>query len=149
MTTYQEQTHFTFWAALKSPLIIGADLNNITKASLDILKNKEIIAINRDKLGTAVNYLPDISKEGQYQTWAGLLGSGKSRHIILAQNYGNSPVNISIPIKSIPGLESLLKHSKLNAVDVWEGKKLRALGESIELKDVQVDQVKALVISVR
>ncbi|PNP79747.1 hypothetical protein FNYG_06840 [Fusarium nygamai] len=40
MTELEEQTHFSFWAALKSPLIIGADLKNISDTSLVIYKNK-------------------------------------------------------------------------------------------------------------
>jgi hypothetical protein len=40
------------WAINKSPLIIGAALDpkRLSKASLDILSNKEIIAINQDSL---------------------------------------------------------------------------------------------------
>jgi alpha-galactosidase len=33
---------------MKAPLIIGADIRNISKESLAILMNKEIIAINQD-----------------------------------------------------------------------------------------------------
>jgi len=44
----EELTHFALWAISKSPLIIGADLTTISKESLAILKNKDLIDINQD-----------------------------------------------------------------------------------------------------
>ena len=40
--------HFSVWALLGSPLFIGCDLREIDDATLNILKNKEVIAINQD-----------------------------------------------------------------------------------------------------
>lgn len=51
MTITEEKTHFALWCIAKSPLIMGNDLVNIRKESLDILKNSEIIAMNQDPLG--------------------------------------------------------------------------------------------------
>lgn len=39
MTHDEYQTHFAFWAALKSPLLIGCSLKGITHATLSILGN--------------------------------------------------------------------------------------------------------------
>ncbi|KAF5314739.1 hypothetical protein D9611_007253 [Ephemerocybe angulata] len=47
--TYDEaKSHFTAWALMKSPLVIGTHLQGASKETLEILKNKEIIAINQD-----------------------------------------------------------------------------------------------------
>ena len=46
MTIEEEKSHFALWAISKAPLIIGCDLTNIRKQSLEILKNQEIIAID-------------------------------------------------------------------------------------------------------
>jgi alpha-galactosidase len=51
LTFYENQTHFTLWAMLNSPLILGNDLRNMNRETLQILKNKEIIALNQDTLG--------------------------------------------------------------------------------------------------
>jgi alpha-galactosidase len=48
MTYYEQRTHFTAWALLKSHLIIGTDLRNASNETLEILLNKELIAINQD-----------------------------------------------------------------------------------------------------
>lgn len=51
MTTQEYEAHFALWALLKSPLLIGCDLNNMSADTFRILSNKEIIALNQDPLG--------------------------------------------------------------------------------------------------
>lgn len=48
LTAEEESTHFSLWAISKAPLIIGCDLSTVSEASLTILTNKEIIAVNQD-----------------------------------------------------------------------------------------------------
>lgn len=45
--------HFSLWAMLKAPLIIGNDIRNLTKGdvTMQILGNTEVIAVNQDPLG--------------------------------------------------------------------------------------------------
>lgn len=57
MTHDEYQTHFAFWAALKSPLLIGCNLKGISHATLSILANEEVIAVNQDPLGKQIDYL--------------------------------------------------------------------------------------------
>jgi alpha-galactosidase len=51
MTLEEYKTHFSLWAISKAPLLIGCDINTMTKEIYDILTNKEVIAINQDPLG--------------------------------------------------------------------------------------------------
>ncbi|KAF9029826.1 glycoside hydrolase family 27 protein [Hymenopellis radicata] len=48
LTLAESQSHFTAWAFLKSPLLIGTDLSKVSDQALTVLKNTEIIAINQD-----------------------------------------------------------------------------------------------------
>lgn len=147
MTELEEQTHFSFWAALKSPLIIGADLNNISDTSLAILKNKEIVALNQDDGGKAVSYLPDLSVEGKTQVWAGPLTSGRKQHVILALNYGTADADITIPISDVPGLSDISETHTLNVRDVWNRKDIGKLGDKITLNGIKPTQTKVIVLS--
>ena len=47
----EEEVHFGMWCILASPLLIGCDLTTISEASLNLLKNEELIALNQDPLG--------------------------------------------------------------------------------------------------
>ncbi|KAH8108621.1 glycoside hydrolase [Phellopilus nigrolimitatus] len=56
MTVDESKSHFTAWALMKSPLLIGTNLSAIKDSDLDILKNEEIIAINQDPVvGTSIS----------------------------------------------------------------------------------------------
>jgi alpha-galactosidase len=51
MTDAEDRSHFAMWSMLSSPLIMGNDLRSATKETIKTLTNKEVIAINQDKLG--------------------------------------------------------------------------------------------------
>ncbi|KAJ7610171.1 glycoside hydrolase family 27 protein [Roridomyces roridus] len=55
LTFEEAKAHFTAWAFMKSPLLIGTHLADASAETLSILKNTEIIAINQDPVvGTAI-----------------------------------------------------------------------------------------------
>jgi alpha-galactosidase len=146
MTEHEEQTHFSFWAALKSPLIIGADITKMNASSLNILLNKEIIAINQDDAGIAASYLPAISKEGTIQIWAGKLSAGDFGHVVLALNEGVNATDIHIPWSGIPELQTS-SNARYKVRDIWAAKNLGTLTGGITLTNVSSHQTKVLIIS--
>lgn len=116
MTLYQQQTHFTFWSALKSPLIIGADLSRLSNESLAILTNKNIIALNQDSLGKPVSYVETLSEDGLWQVWAGNIESG---YVVLLLNEKSYPQTISLQLSNL-GLGTPRK-----IVELWSEKTLK------------------------
>jgi alpha-galactosidase len=51
LTFHENQSHFTLWAILNSPLILGNDLRDMSEETLGILTNRDIIALNQDVSG--------------------------------------------------------------------------------------------------
>ncbi len=51
MNDTEDKSHFAMWCMLSSPLFTGNDYRKMSKETLAILTNKELIAINQDKLG--------------------------------------------------------------------------------------------------
>ncbi|SEN75239.1 NPCBM/NEW2 domain-containing protein [Actinacidiphila rubida] len=51
MTDTEYRTHFSLWSMMNSPLLIGTDLRKATQQTLDILSNRDVIALNQDTLG--------------------------------------------------------------------------------------------------
>ena len=45
------RSHFSMWAIMKAPLLIGTDVTNMTAATLATLTNAEVIAVNQDEMG--------------------------------------------------------------------------------------------------
>jgi alpha-galactosidase len=80
-TTPEEQTHFSMWAIIKSPLVIGGALKDtytsISQPSLDILKNVDVISYNKDSLGIAASFKRRWTESG-YEVWSGPLSGGRT-----------------------------------------------------------------------
>jgi len=74
MTAAEDRVHFAMWAMLASPLIMGNDLRSASKATIEILTNKEVIAVNQDKLGIQAYCHSD---EGDLEIWAKPLADGE------------------------------------------------------------------------
>ncbi len=51
MSVNEDRAHFSMWCMLAAPLITGNDLANMTPATLEILNNKAVIAVDQDSLG--------------------------------------------------------------------------------------------------
>ena len=50
MTESEDRAHFTMWCMMAAPLILGNDIRSMTKQTLDIITNREVIAIDQDPL---------------------------------------------------------------------------------------------------
>lgn len=76
--TYQEyRAHFSIWALMKAPLLIGCDVRNMTAETLEIISNKEVIAVNQDPLGVQGRKVHVAGKDDCLQVWAGPLAENR------------------------------------------------------------------------
>ncbi|MGV9253083.1 NPCBM/NEW2 domain-containing protein [Streptomyces sp. NPDC003697] len=51
MTDTEYRSHFSMWAVMAAPLLIGTDLRKASDATFDILGNEEVVAVDQDPLG--------------------------------------------------------------------------------------------------
>ncbi|MGW4891488.1 NPCBM/NEW2 domain-containing protein [Kitasatospora sp. NPDC004240] len=51
MTETEYRTHFSLWAQMAAPLLIGTDLRVAQQQTFDILTNADVIAVDQDPLG--------------------------------------------------------------------------------------------------
>ncbi|RUS16342.1 glycoside hydrolase superfamily [Endogone sp. FLAS-F59071] len=113
--TYEEyKSHFTFWAALKSPLIIGCDVRDMTKEIFDILTAPEVIAVNQDPLGKSIRLVKRNHNIGT-ELWIGPLSSGDLVAVLFNRN--TTPQSLTVSWSSdlfIPDTTKLLIR------DLWE-----------------------------
>jgi len=66
MSVSEDRAHFSIWCILAAPLIAGNDIRNMSKETIEILTNKEVIAVNQDSLGIqGFKY----STEDSLETW--------------------------------------------------------------------------------
>lgn len=126
MTTGEYRTHFSLWCMLAAPLMAGNDLRDMDSETLEILTNREMIAVNQDTLGKQAFCFRD---NGNYEIWVKKL-AGEEKVVCLL-NRGdetkNVEVNISVLLKASDFYWSsdhyVLKNYTMR--DLWEHKDIR------------------------
>ncbi|TFK46796.1 glycoside hydrolase [Heliocybe sulcata] len=120
--TYDEyKSHFTAWALMKSPLIIGTNLSAIANDSLEILKNQEILAINQDNVyGTSISPFrwginPDWVSNASYpaQYWSGQSENGT---VFMLLNTLDEPTDMFFNLTESPWIRAGIQY---NVRDLW------------------------------
>ncbi|KAF8895589.1 glycoside hydrolase family 27 protein [Infundibulicybe gibba] len=97
LTAAEQQTHFAFWAAAKSPLIISTDLSNPSTQTLNILKNPRIIALNQDSLGKSIAFKRRYTND--HDVWAGPLADGSTVAVVI--NWQNSARSLTFNLADV------------------------------------------------
>lgn len=116
MSIDEEKSHFGLWSIMCSPMLIGCDLRTIPDRTLEIITNKEVIALNQDVLGRQAQV---VSREGKQIVLAKQIekDQGKVRGIALF-NGEDIPATMRINFNDI----QLSEKSKVR--DLWEQKDL-------------------------
>ncbi len=96
MTAGEYRAHFSMWAMLAAPLIAGNDLRSMTPEIRDILTNREIIAVDQDRLGKEGTRVRD---DGDQEVWVKPMADG-SRAVALL-NRGAQDATIAVSWKEL------------------------------------------------
>lgn len=106
MTEEEYKAHFSMWAALKSPLLLGNDLRKLDATTLSIINNPAIIAISQDPRGKAVQRIArntSVPKDkfdvGETHIWSGPLANGDQ--VVIFLNVANEDLNMSTSLEEI------------------------------------------------
>jgi alpha-galactosidase len=73
MTMDEYRTHMSLWAILAAPLLAGNDLTTMTRETIALLTNREVIAVDQDSLGRQGDR---VSTEGPIEIWTRPLADG-------------------------------------------------------------------------
>jgi alpha-galactosidase len=119
MSFDEYRTHMTLWVILAAPLLAGNDLSKMTPETLATLTNREVIAVDQDKLGVQ-GYR--VSSVGPLEIWEKPL-SGGAKAVALF-NRGESVSPITLDLKAV----GFKQGAKLR--DLWSGKDVMAMGGS-------------------
>jgi alpha-galactosidase len=93
MTDTEYRSHFSLWAIMAAPLIAGNDVTQMTEATLGILTNAEVIAVDQDPLG--VQGKP-VGTDTALEVWARPL-SGTATYAVALLNRTDRPADIHVP----------------------------------------------------
>ncbi|KAB5531402.1 alpha-galactosidase [Coniochaeta sp. 2T2.1] len=132
MTDDEYKAHFSMWALVKSPLLIGADIRRLPASALTILNNPAIIAINQDPAGRSAHRIDtnlDVKKDkygiGEAHVWSGPLANGDQ--VVAFLNAADEELKMEASLAEIfvdDGPEGSAPQVKLNweVYDLWAGR---------------------------
>ena len=99
MTLDEDKAHFSMWCMMNSPLLAGNNLGKMSQETLDILSNKELIALNQDVFAYQARRLQD---GGEIEVWAKPLISSMSGEVaVTLLNRSDKVATISFERKGV------------------------------------------------
>jgi alpha-galactosidase len=113
LTLAENRAHFSMWAMLAAPLLAGNDLPNMKPEIKAILTNKDVIAIDQDRLGRAASR---AYSDGEVEVWTRPLAGGSMAIAVLeagAGRYSTHPFHLN--------LEKLGLHGPQTGKNLWTG----------------------------
>ena len=116
MTDTEYRTHMSMWAMMAAPLLIGTDLRTASADTLAILGNKEIIAIDQDRLG--VQGAMVMNRDGLMVLDKPLANGDRA---IALYNSTDSLATVSIPASETGLVEAEGRAPAYSLRDVWTG----------------------------
>lgn len=112
----ENRAHFSMWAMLAAPLLAGNDLTHMKPEIRDILTNRDVIAIDQDKLGKQGER---VYSDGEVDVWTRHLEGGALAVAVLnagSDRVATHPFHLN--------LEKLGLHGAQKGKDLWTGKEV-------------------------
>jgi hypothetical protein len=110
MTDTEYRSHFSLWAIMAAPLLAGTDLRNPSQATLDILENKDVIAVDQDPLGKQASV---ISSAGGHWVLAKPLADGDVAVALFNATASAAPISTSASAAGLSSASGYALH------DLW------------------------------
>ena len=109
----ENRAHFSMWAMLAAPLLAGNDLPNMKPEIKAILTNRDVVAIDQDRLGKQASR---VYSDGEVEVWTRHLTGGALAIAVLNagdNRYSTHPFHLN--------LAKLGLHGPLQAKNLWTG----------------------------
>ncbi|XP_025802327.1 alpha-galactosidase 3 isoform X2 [Panicum hallii] len=137
MTFAEYRSHFSIWALMKAPLLIGCDVRNMTSETMKILSNKEVIQVNQDPLGVQGRKILGEGQYGCHEVWAGPLSG--NRLAVALWNRCSETANITMKLPAV-GLDGSAAYS---VRDLWKHETLSenivgTFGAQVDVHDTKM-----------
>ncbi len=120
MTSSEARAQFSMWAILAAPLILGSDPRALSPATIGMLENRQVIAVDQDPLGIQGTV---VDQEGSGQVWSKPLAGGRAAIALL--NRGSQALRIT----TSAGKAGLRSAARYKVRDLWSGARSGTTGE--------------------
>jgi alpha-galactosidase len=118
MSRDEYQTHMSLWAILAAPLLAGNDLSAMTPETTALLTNREVIAVDQDRLGMEGDR---VSAEGPIEIWTRPLADGSKAVAV----FNRHPA----PMLATVDFRQLGFRRPVDVRDIWQARDLGTISE--------------------
>ena len=118
MTSTEYRTHMSLWSILAAPLLAGHDVRAMLDDTKEILTNKEVIAIDQDKLGKQG---VRVRQDGELELWNKELSDGVAVGLF---NRSETPAKMTVKWSEV-GIDKKAPQVR----DLWAHKDVEAPAE--------------------
>ncbi len=127
LTYEQNKSHFSVWCMLAAPLILGNDLRTVKQDVLDIVTNKNLIAINQDPLGRQAKV---VKRQGSIDILAKPLSDGKTA-ICIFNTSKSAKKKVTVDLEKIVNDDYVKMNHKdsYTLVDQWGDENITCNGK--------------------
>ena len=137
MNLTEYRTHFSMWCMVAAPLLAGNDLRTMKPEIIDILTNKEMIAIDQDPLGKQGRRVRQLADD-DLEVWVKEL-SGNRRAVALL-NRSSVPADINVK------WEEIGMNGKRKVRDLWQHEDLGKFKDSFTGKNIASHEAVVLLV---
>ncbi len=103
----------TLWSIARSPLIMGGDLRYLDAATLALLTNRAVLAVNQASTDNQPHFVADGTR-----IWSAKPEGAPGDRYLALFNTTDKPLEVGIALSQL-GLSR-----DVEAIDLWEGKSL-------------------------
>ncbi|MDG9718337.1 NPCBM/NEW2 domain-containing protein [Streptomyces sp. DH24] len=111
MTDTEYRSHFSMWAVMAAPLLIGTDLRKASDETFDILGNREVVAVDQDPLGKQGTV---VSSEGGRWVVAKEMKDGSRAVALFNESGGPQRITTTAEAVGLPDADAYTLR------DLWE-----------------------------
>ncbi|HEX5482500.1 MAG TPA: glycoside hydrolase family 27 protein [Terriglobia bacterium] len=109
----EQRTQMSLWCMLAAPLLSGNDLTNMSKETLAILTNREVIAVDQDPKGIQGQR---VSQEGPLEVWEKEISDGSKIIGLFNRSTGEAMMKVNFADVQLAG--------PMKVRDLWRHKDL-------------------------
>jgi alpha-galactosidase len=104
LTDDENRTQMSLWCLLAAPLLVSVDLSKASPATMAILTNPEVIAVDQDAAGIQGHR---VAEEGPLEVWMKPLADGSKAVGLFNRGEGPNPVTVNFQDLGVQGAVSV------------------------------------------
>jgi alpha-galactosidase len=124
LTATEERSQLSLWSILAAPLIAGGDLTKLSRSTLAVLKNRDVVTVDQDPAGEQGTRLV---RDSVHQVWLRPLAGGSHALLLLNSSSRSATLTanlakLGLPLRSVYLVRDLWTHRLYRSMGTISGR---------------------------